>query len=446
MEVYEWLILIIVIITFIITIISLVLSLRKKEEVNNDKLNENTNLIINNFKNEMTSMSSSFVNLLNVYTNSQGESNKTFVQNVQTQIKQIYEGQNKSNLEIEQKLENIRKSVETSINTLKESTDTRLENVRGAIEKSLNNIQTENSKKLEEMRLVVDEKLQSTLNARITESFKTVSDSLEKVTKGLGEMQTLATGVGDLKKVLSNVKTRGILGEIQLAKILEEILIPEQYETNIATKRGSRDRVEFAIKLPGDTSPVYLPIDSKFPLEDYYRLIDASKSADSNEVLRYQKELITKLKIFAKDISSKYIDVPNTTEFAIMFLPIESLYAEVLTLGIVEDLQREYRVNIAGPTTMGAMLNSIQMGFKSLAIQQRSSEVWNTLAAVKTEFDKFENVLKSAQTKLNQANIELDKLVGARTRQIQKRLDGVSTFNDYKTKVLIGVNEDSEEE
>lgn len=295
------------------------------------------------------------------------------------------------------------------------------------------------------MRQTVDEKLQSTLNARITESFKTVSDSLEKVTKGLGEMQTLASGVGDLKKVLTNVKTKGILGEIQLANILQEILIPEQYEVNFPTKRGSNDRVEFAIKLPGDNNPVYLPIDSKFPLEDYSRILEAYDTADSKEVVKYQKELATKIKTFAKDIKSKYIDVPNTTEFAIMFLPVEGLYAEVVRLGLVEELQREYKVNIAGPTTMGAMLNAIQMGFKSLAIQQRSSEVWDTLAAVKAEFDKFGEVLKSAQAKLYQANTELDKLVGTRTKQIQRRLRDVSAYNDYDTKILLPQNDETEE-
>lgn len=446
METYEWIILGLLVLTLIILIIVLILSFRKKEEVNLDKqFIENTNLIINNFKNEITALSNSFVNLLNLYTNSQGEYNKTFIQNVESQIKHINDIQNKANLEIEQKLENIRKSVETSINTLKESTDVRLENVRGTIEKQLTTIQVENSKKLEEMRQTVDEKLQSTLNARITESFKTVSDSLEKVTKGLGEMQTLASGVGDLKKVLTNVKTKGILGEIQLANILQEILIPEQYEVNFPTKRGSNDRVEFAIKLPGDNNPVYLPIDSKFPLEDYSRILEAYDTADSKEVVKYQKELATKIKTFAKDIKSKYIDVPNTTEFAIMFLPVEGLYAEVVRLGLVEELQREYKVNIAGPTTMGAMLNAIQMGFKSLAIQQRSSEVWDTLAAVKAEFDKFGEVLKSAQAKLYQANTELDKLVGTRTRQIQRRLRDVSAYNDYDTKILLPQNDETEE-
>lgn len=469
METHDWIILALLVVVLVISILCLVFSLKKKKESHlEDELLDNKNQIIASLKSEVNALSNSFATLLNVFTNSQGEYNKSFVQNIESKINQINTSQTKSSIEIEQKLENLRKSVEISINTMKDNTDTRLdsirksvetsintlkdntelrlENVRGQIEKSLNNIQVENSKKLEEMRQTVDEKLQSTLNARITESFKTVSDSLEKVTKGLGEMQNLATGVGDLKKVLSNVKTRGILGEIQLGNILEEILIKEQYETNVITKKGSNERVEFAIKLPGDGSHVYLPIDSKFPLEDYARLLDAYDTADSVAVTKHQKELSNKIKLFAKDISTKYIDVPNTTEFAIMFLPVEGLYAEVVRLGLVEELQRNYKINIAGPTTMAALLNSIQMGFKSLAIQQRSSEVWETLAAVKTEFDKFGDVLKSAQTKLDQANSELHKLVGTRTRQIQRRLRDVASFNDYETKVLIPTTNESEEE
>ena len=447
MGIHDWIILGLVVITLALIVVLFIKSLTKNKDNNylND-LNNNKIEIINGLKNEINTLTTSFVNLLNVSSNSQTEQNKTFINNVESLLKQIVDLQTKSNIETEQKLENIRKSVETSINTLRENIDSRLENVRSTIEKSLNSIQVENSKKLEEMRQTVDEKLQSTLNARITESFKTVSDSLEKVTRGLGEMQTLATGVGDLKKVLSNVKTRGILGEIQLGSILEEILIKDQYETNVVTKKGSNERVEFAIKLPGDGSPVYLPIDSKFPLEDYARLLESYETADSSLVTKYQNDLIRKIKSFAKDISTKYIDVPNTTDFAIMFLPIEGLYAEVVKLGLIEELQRSYKINIAGPTTMAALLNSLQMGFKSLAIQQRSSEVWDTLAAVKTEFEKFGDVLKSAQTKLEQANNDLHKLVGTRTRAIHRKLKDVASFNDYEAKVLIPVASEDEDE
>ena len=257
-----------------------------------------------------------------------------------------------------------------------------------------------------------------------------VSERLEQVYKGLGEMQTLASGVGDLKKVLSNVKSRGVLGEIQLGAILEEILTKEQYEANVVTKKGSQSFVEYAIKLPGDSSPVYLPIDAKFPADAYSKLLESYDSGDLTEIESSKSILIKRLKSFAKDIHDKYIDPPNTTEFAIMFLPFEGLYAEAVRLGMVEELQRLYKINIAGPTTTAALLNSLQMGFKTLAIQKRSSEVWDVLGAVKTEFDKFETVLESAQSRIEQANSELDKLIGVRTRQIKRKLKDVEAIEN----------------
>ena len=241
-------------------------------------------------------------------------------------------------------------------------------------------------------------------------------------------MQTLATGVGDLKKVLSNVKTRGILGEIQLGAILEQMMSNEQYDVNVATKQGSRDVVEYAIKLPSeDGSVTYLPIDAKFPLDTYSALVDAYETNDAAQIDLAAKALDIRIKGCAKDIRDKYIDPPATTDFAIMFLPIEGLYAEVIRRGLVETLQRDYKVSIAGPTTMSALLNSLQMGFKTLAIQKRSGEVWKVLGGVKTEFDNFAGVLTMTQQRLNQANEELDKLVGVRTRQIQKKLKDVSS-------------------
>ncbi len=314
-------------------------------------------------------------------------------------------------------------------NTLQ--TEQKLENIRLTIEKRLTSLQEENSKKLDEMRTTVDEKLQKTLEERISKSFNQVSMQLEQVYKGLGEMQNLAIGVGDLKKVLSNVKTRGILGEIQLGAILEQILGPEQYSTNIVTKKGSRNPVEFAVKLPGDENgPVYLPIDSKFPLEDYNLLNDAYDRGNKVEIELLAKVLESKIKVFAKDIHDKYISVPDTTDFGILFLPIEGLYAEVVRRGMVESLQRDYKIIIAGPTTMAALLNSLQMGFKTLAIQKRSGEVWNILAAVKTEFDSFGDVLTLTQNRLEQAHSELDKLVGVRTRKIQSKLRTVTTLDE----------------
>ena len=316
----------------------------------------------------------------------------------------------------------------------------KLENIRTTVEKRLEYIQSDNNRQLEKMRKTVDEKLQKTLEEKMNRSFSLVNERLEQVYKGLGEMQTLAVGVGDLKKVLSNVKTRGILGEIQLGSILSEILSPEQYEENIATKKGSKNVVEFAIKLPADDDKiVYLPIDSKFPGDTYAALRDAIEEGDKAKIEVATKLLISTIKNEAKDIHDKYIDPPNTTEFAIMFLPFEGLYSEVVNRGLVEILQREYKVNIAGPSTMAALLNSLQMGFKTLAVQKRSTEVWKVLGDVKEEFDKFNDVLVLTQQRLDQANKELDKLVGVRTRQIQRKLKNVQTPSKQIEDVLTDI-------
>ena len=306
----------------------------------------------------------------------------------------------------------------------------RLENIRISMEKKITMMTDENNRQLSEMRNTVDEKLQKTLEDRIGRSFRQVSDTLEQVTRGLGQMQTLAAGVGDLKKVLSNVKTRGIVGEIQLGAILAQILSPEQYDENVAVKGGS-ERVEFAVKFPGEGDrPVYLPIDSKFPADAYTRLLDAYDTGDRQLIKAATDGLRNAVLKAAKDIRTKYISPPYTTEFAIMFLPFEGLYAEVLRLGLVDTLQRDYRINIAGPTTMAAMLNSFQMGFRSLALQKQSGEVWDTLAKVRTEFDKFGDVLVKTQTKMEQAQKDLEKLVGVRTRGIQRALKGVATVGE----------------
>lgn len=302
---------------------------------------------------------------------------------------------------------------------------------------------------LEKMRVTVDEKLQSTLERRLSESFKVVSERLEQVHKGLGEMQSLAAGVGDLKKVLSNTKTRGVLGEVQLERILEQFLSPEQYEKNVITKKGSRETVEFAIKLPGkdyDNKTVYLPLDAKFPLEVYNKLLDAYDLQNQAQIDVASKNLERFIKKSAKDIRDKYIDPPNTTDFGLMFLPTEGIYAEVLkNQSLVEFVQREYKINITGPTTLVALLNSLQMGFRSLAIEKHSSEVWKILGAVKTEFSKFETVLNSAQNKLNQASSEIDKLVGTRTRQINRKLKNVDKLSFDETGLYLS-SEESEEE
>ncbi|WP_281628108.1 DNA recombination protein RmuC [Traorella massiliensis] len=358
-------------------------------------------------------------------------------------IKGMNEISFQTNESIRKQLSETTSKLEEKVNSLTLQNESKLEAMRLTVENKITSLQEDNAKKLEAMRLTVDEKLQETLDKRISQSFQLVNDRLEQVYKGLGEMQTLASGVGDLKKVLSNVKTRGILGEIQLKAILEEILTPEQYEENVATKKGSSNVVEFALKLPGDGSgsTVYLPIDSKFPGDKYAQLVDAYDEGDPTKIALAQKELDTIIKKSAKDIHDKYIDVPNTTEFAIMFLPFEGLYAEVVRRGFVESLQRDYKINIAGPTTMAALLNSLQMGFRTLAIQKRSSEVWEVLGAVKSEFEKFGTVLENTQNKLNLAQKELDHLVGVRTRQIQKKLDKVSSIDSIQSEKILEINQ-----
>ena len=306
----------------------------------------------------------------------------------------------------------------------------RLEHMRETVEKRLTAIQNYNNQQLAEIRSTVDEKLQKTLEEKLGRSFQLVSDQLEAVYKSMGEMQNLAAGVGDLKKVLSNVKTRGIFGELQLAAILEQILSPEQYAKNIVTKPGSSDPVEFAVRFPGEGDEmVYLPIDSKFPLDLYQHLLNAYDTGDRNNVETASRELYARIRQEAKKIRDKYVQVPYTTDFAIMFLPVEGLYAEAIRIGAVDEVQRLYRVSVAGPTTMAALLNSLQMGFRTLAIQKRSSEVWKVLGEVKQEFDTFGGVLETAQNRLAKANEELDKLIGVRTRQIQRKLKDVSQFS-----------------
>lgn len=337
--------------------------------------------------------------------------------------------QNQVNMAENQKFQ--LQQMENRLKTFSMENEQKLENIRSTVEKKLTYMQEDNNKQLENIRTTVDEKLQNTLENKLNKSFETVSKQLQQVYKGLGEMQNLAVGVGDLKKVLSNVKTRGILGEIQLSAILKEILSPEQYEENVATKKGSRNVVEFAIKLPADDDNfVYLPIDSKFPGDTYAKLVDAMNSGNKEEIEVCSKNLLRTIKSEAKDIHDKYISPPNTTEFAIMFLPFEGLYAEVVNRGMVEVLQREYKVNVAGPSTMGALLNSLQLGFKTLAVQKRSAEVWQILNDVKREFDAFADVLEKTQTRLNQANTELDKLVGVRTRKIQSQLSKVQKLEE----------------
>jgi DNA recombination protein RmuC len=326
----------------------------------------------------------------------------------------------------------------------------KLETMRKTLETQLRSLQEDNTRKLEQMRATVDEKLQSTLDQRLGESFKQVSERLEQVYKGLGEMHTLASGVGDLKKVLTNVKTRGTWGEIRLSHILEQILTPEQYDVNVATRKNSNERVEFAIKLPGPDADkdkiVWLPIDSKFPQEDYQRLMDAQDTADKELAEKHIKNLEIRIKAEAKLIKEKYLEPPDTTDFGIMFLPVEGLYAEVLRRpGLCDTLQREHRIVVTGPTTLAALLNSLQMGFRTLAIGKRSSEVWHLLGAVKTEFGKFGQVLAKTKKKLQEAGHTIDQ-AEIRSRAIVRKLKNVQEVSLTETVGLIEEDQELEQD
>ena len=395
METYQFIILVVLAVAAIAVGIAAIVIIPKKNKASSEELSAMRTEIVNSTQNSVKNMGDMIA--MNQQSFSAAQSEK--MSHLEDRFKTF-------SLENEQKLENIRVSME----------------------RGLDDIREDNNKQLAEMRMTVDQRLQKTLEEKMNQSFSLVSQRLEQVYKGLGEMQNLAVGVGDLKKVLSNVKTRGIVGEIQLGSILEEILTPDQYDTNVATKHGSRDVVEFAVKLPArDDGFIYLPIDSKFPGDSYAALRDAYDSGSKEAVDAATKTLLNTIRREAKDIRDKYIDPPNTTEFAVMFLPFEGLYSEVVNRGMVELLQRDYKVNIAGPSTMAALLNSIQMGFKTLAVQKRSAEVWKLLGSVKKEFETFNSVLAATQTKLDQANKELDKLVGVRSRQISRKLSAVES-------------------
>ena len=331
--------------------------------------------------------------------------------------------------------------METRLKNLEDSNAARLDGVRGALVQGLNTIRADNNQKLDEIRGTVEEKLQDTLQKRINESFRTVSTQLEQVYKGLGEMQNLAADVGSLKQVLSGVKTRGILGEVQLGAILEQILAPGQYAENVATVPGSANRVEFAIKMPGQNGNIWLPIDAKFPGDTYAHLQAALERGDAAAAAAMRKALQTVLRQEAKDIHDKYIEVPYTTSFGILFLPFEGLYAEVVSSGITEALQRDYQITVTGPSTMAALLNALQMGFRTLAIQKRSGEVWTILGAVKTEFEKFGAGLQQMQRHLNQTGSDLEELIGPRSRAITRKLESVQQLDPDTAADLLGIEE-----
>lgn len=417
MEMYQFVILCLLALIGIIAVIAAIIIIPKKNNGNSEEIAQLRSEIEKSAQMTMKNTNDEIAALRTEVITSTQNSVKNMGEMIATNQQSFSASQSEKLLHFEDRLK-----------TFSLENEQKLENIRRSMEQKLSDIRDDNNKQLTEMRTTVDEKLQKTLEEKMNRSFALVSERLEQVYKGLGEMQTLAVGVGDLKKVLSNVKTRGIVGEIQLGNILEEILTPDQYDTNVATKKGSREVVEFAIKLPArDDGFIYLPIDSKFPGDSYAALRDAYDSGSKEAVDAAAKNLINTIRREAKDIRDKYIDPPNTTEFAVMFLPFEGLYSEVVNRGMVELLQRDYKVNIAGPSTMAALLNSIQMGFKTLAVQKRSAEVWNLLGSVKKEFETFNTVLVATQTKLDQANKELDKLVGVRTRQITRKLSAVES-------------------
>ena len=337
-----------------------------------------------------------------------------------------------------------REELTKSLDNFEQKFAKNIKDVKEVIENQLKDIRQDNTKQLDKMRETVDEKLQKTLEKRLGESFKQVSERLEMVHKGLGEMQTIASGVGDLKKVLSNVKTRGVLGEYQLENILEQILTPEQYAKNVSTKDGSQGHVEFAVKLPGKDLDrvVWLPIDSKFPIEPYNALNDEYESGDKVSIEKARKALIKAIEAFAKDISDKYIDPPNTTDFAIMFLPVEGLYAEAIRdVGLFNNLRSKYKITITGPTTLSALLNSLQMGFRTLAVQERSSEVWKILEAVKTEFEKFGVQLERVDKQLHTASKSLSDLRVRRSKAMSRKMQDVATLDSTEAERILEISE-----
>ncbi|MGN6312313.1 MAG: DNA recombination protein RmuC [Rhodanobacteraceae bacterium] len=342
--------------------------------------------------------------------------------------------------ELAESLARLGEQLRQTLSGLTADNEKRLNEVRATLDAQLKSLQTDNAAQLEKMRVIVDEKLQSTLNTRLGESFKLISERLEAVQRGLGEMQSLATGVGDLKRVLSNVKTRGTFGEVQLGALLEQMLTADQYAANIATVPHSNERVEYAIRLPGQNrdAPVWLPVDCKFPIEDYQRLLDAQERADADAASAAALALERRVRDEAKTIRAKYVAPPHTTDFAILFLPTEGLYAEVIRRpGLFEVLQREHRVTVAGPTTLTAILNALQMGFRTLAIEQRSSEVWQLLGAVKSEFGKFGDILDKVRKKLAEASRQIDE-TGVRSRAIERKLRNVESLPTSESQALLG--------
>ena len=385
-------------------------------------------------------ISNSLSNQLNISNNA-----------INLQLKTFQDVLNKSQKDLEDRVQSMTKTLDDRMQKMSEQQEQKLENIRLSNERNIKSLQEDNNKQLDKMRETVDEKLSKTINERFEQTFKVLNDQLEKVYKSIGEMQNMATDVGSLTKMLSNVKTTGIFGEIQLGAILEQILNNDQYETNIITG-DSREPVEYAIKLPGssDGEFVYMPIDSKFPYTVYSDLQNAYEANDFEQVKAKKEQLKATIKNMAKDICTKYICPPKTTDFAVMFLPVEGLYAEVVKMGLLTEIQNKYKVTIAGPTTMSALLNSLQMGFRTLAIQKKSGEVWKILSAVKTEFDKFGEIMEKIQNKLESTSKDFDMLIGTRSRMIMSKLKSVEKIESVEAKNILNLpnsaNDDQDKE
>ena len=430
----EYLILTLLVLANLLLIVVLVLLTRRRDDGELMKKLEEENDILSEQLREM-----------------QGEMTRTTTAAVRDLATVLAESQNQSAAASTARLEAIdragaarQKATQDALLAQLTMMERRLEGVRGAVSTGLAEVRADNNRKLDEIRVTVDEKLQSTLQTRIAESFRSVSAQLEQVYKGLGEMQNLANDVGSLKHVLSGVKTRGILGEVQLGAILKELLAPAQYAENVATVPGSPNRVEFAVRLPGQEGTVWLPIDAKFPGDTYAHLLDAQNRGDAAAVATARRALQVVLRQEAKDIHDKYIEVPHTTNFGILFLPVEGLYAEVVSTGISDALQREFQITVAGPSTMAALLNALQMGFRTLAIQQRSGEVWQVLGAVKTEFEKFGAGLQQMQRHLTQTGNDLEELIGTRSRAINRKLASVQQLEPTDAARLLELDSGAE--
>ena len=430
----EYLILTLLVLANLWLIVVLVLLARRRDDGELMKKLENENDILSEQLREM-----------------QGEMARTTTAAVRDLAAVLAENQNQSAAASTARLEAIdragaarQKATQDALLAQLTMMERRLEGVRGAVSTGLAEVRADNNRKLDEIRVTVDEKLQATLQTRIAESFRSVSAQLEQVYKGLGEMQNLANDVGSLKQVLSGVKTRGILGEVQLGAILKEMLAPAQYAENVATVPGSANRVEFAVRLPGQEGTVWLPIDAKFPGDTYAHLLDAQNNGDAAAVANARRALQVVLRQEAKDIHDKYIEVPHTTNFGILFLPVEGLYAEVVSTGISDALQREFQITVAGPSTMAALLNALQMGFRTLAIQQRSGEVWQVLGAVKTEFEKFGAGLQQMQRHLTQTGNDLEELIGTRSRAINRKLASVQQLEPTDAARLLELDSSAE--